>query len=75
MTVSSEVAARIRRLHFAEHWPIGTIVRHLGVHEDVVKRVVGLLEPKTHATPRKTIVAPYADFILETLTSYPRHAH
>ena len=43
MTVSVEVEAEIERLHHAEHWPIGTICSQLAVHEDVVKRVLGML--------------------------------
>lgn len=71
MTVSHEMEARIRRLHFAEHWPVGTIARQLAVHEEVVRRILGLLNRKTSAVPRDAIVAPYSEFILETLISYP----
>lgn len=72
MTVAAETEAEIRRLHFAEHWPVGTIASQLGVHEDVVKRVLGLLEPKKSAAPRAHLVDPYVDFIDETLAQYPR---
>lgn len=30
--ISPELPARIRRLHFAEHWKVGTIATQLGVH-------------------------------------------
>jgi hypothetical protein len=43
MTVSRQVEAEIRRLHFAEHWPAGTVATQLGVHPDVVRRVLGPL--------------------------------
>ena len=72
MTVSRETEAEIRRLHFAEHWPVGTIASQLGVHEDVVKRVLGLLERKKPGPPRARLVDPYVDFIGETLAQYPR---
>ena len=46
MTVSKSVAAEIRRLYFAEHWRRGTIAAQLGVHFDVVVRVLGSFGPK-----------------------------
>jgi len=72
MTVSAEVEAEIRRLHYAEHWPVGTVARQVGVHEDVVRRVVGLLDRQPAAEPRPRLVDPYVDFIAETLEQYPR---
>ena len=41
MTISREVEAEIARLFHAEHWKVGTIAAQLGVHEDVVRRVIG----------------------------------
>ena len=32
MTLPLELIARIRRLHYAEHWKVGTIVAQLGIH-------------------------------------------
>ena len=43
MTVTLATDAEIRRLYFAEHWKRGTIVTQLGVHADVVERVLGRL--------------------------------
>jgi hypothetical protein len=42
MTVDEAREAEIRRLHFAEHWKVGTIAAQLGEHHDVVERVLGL---------------------------------
>ena len=42
MTVDRQTEIEIRRLYFAEHWKRGTIVAQLGVHSDVVDRVIGL---------------------------------
>jgi hypothetical protein len=42
MTIDAAKEAEIRRLHFAEHWKVGTIVTQLGEHHDVVERVLGL---------------------------------
>jgi hypothetical protein len=42
MTIDEAREAEIRRLHFAEHWKVGTIVTQLGEHHDVVERVLGL---------------------------------
>lgn len=73
MTVPVETEAEIRRLFHAEHWPVGTIAAQMGVHVDVVRRVLGLLDRVRAAPrPRARRVDPYADFIVETLTRYPR---
>jgi transposase len=73
MTVAAEVEAEIARLHHAEHWKVGTIAAQLGVHEDVVRRVLGLLRPRAARVERRSLlVVPYVDFINETLLKYPR---
>ena len=72
MTVELAVEAEIRRLHYAEHWPVGTIASQLGVHPDVVRRVLGLLEPHRPSLPRPRLVDPFTAFIDETLAKYPR---
>jgi transposase len=72
MTVDRETEAEIRRLFFGEHWKKGTIVAQLGVHLDVVKRVVGPHGPKPKggdAPP--SVLDPYRGFVLETLERYP----
>ncbi len=72
MSISNEREADIRRLFFAEHWPVGTIATQLTLHADAIKRVLGLLERRPPAVPRPRLVDPYADFIAETLATYPR---
>ncbi len=73
MTVSREVEAEIARLFHAEHWKVGTIARQLGVHEDVVRRVIRGRREKPHPTlAAPSAVAPYVDFIRETLERYPK---
>lgn len=72
MTVSTFLEADIARLHYAEHFKVGTIAAQLGVHPDVVRRVLGLLpEPTGERKPRVLTLAPYVDFIQETLQKYP----
>ena len=66
-----EIEAEIRRLHYAEHWPVGTVARQLEVHEDVVRRVVGLLCPRRQRSPRKRAVDDYVVVIEEILRQYP----
>jgi len=68
---SPETCAEIARLFFAEHWKVGTISTQLGLHADVVRRVLGLDAARAAATPRATLVDPYLDFIAETLARYP----
>ncbi len=76
MTVSPDTEAEIVRLSHAEHWPPGTIAAQLGVHRDVVLRVLGLgktaAESESSAPAPSLLVTPYIDFINETLQRYPR---
>lgn len=73
MTISRETEVEIRRLYFAEHWKRGTIVAQLGVHGDVVERVIGPLGPEPkNAEPRSSVLDPYHGLVLETLERYPR---
>ncbi|MBM4185620.1 MAG: IS21 family transposase [Gemmatimonadetes bacterium] len=73
MTVLKDTEAEIRRLFFAEHWKRGTVAAQLGVHPDVVARVLGTFGPKP-GTPRPEarLIEPYLSFIGETLDRYPR---
>jgi transposase len=73
VTVSREVEAEIARLFHAEHWRVGTIATQLGVHPDVVRRVIRGQDKKPRADPAPpSAVAPYVDFIRETLSRYPK---
>jgi len=72
MTVSGEVESEIRVLFFGEHLPVGTIAAQIGVHEDVVRRVAGLLDPRPPQPPRPRKVDLVTDFIAEVLERYPR---
>jgi len=72
MTVSREVESEIRVLFFGEHLPVGTVASQLRVHADVVRRVIGLLEPRPPPSPRPRKVDPVKEFVLETLERYPR---
>ena len=42
MTLTEELEAKIRRLHHAEHWPVGTIAAQLDVHHEAVRHALGL---------------------------------
>jgi transposase len=72
MTVVAEVEAEIARLFHVEHWKVGTITAQLGVHHDVVRRVLGLLPPQPCPERMPLLIAPYDEFIKETLQKYPR---
>lgn len=67
-----EQDAEIIRLYYVEHWRVGTIATQLGVHPDVVRRVLGLGDDRGPKPPRARLVDPYRAFIDETLTRYPR---
>jgi transposase len=72
MTIDLEHEAEIRRLHYAEHWPVGTVASQLSVHPDAVKRVLGLLEPRKPGPPRARLVDRFRPFVEQTLATYPR---
>jgi hypothetical protein len=38
--IAPEVHTRIRRLFYAEHWRVNTIVAQLGVHHDTARRAI-----------------------------------
>jgi hypothetical protein len=54
VTVDKKTEAEIRRLFFGEHWKKGTIVAQLGVHDDVVARVLGPTDLVTSVPSDKT---------------------
>ena len=72
--ISPELAARIRRLHFAEHWKVGTIAAELGLHHDTVRGALAQVQVKSldRSTLKPSVLAPYKDFIQQTLFSHPR---
>src|SRR5262249_59937586 len=63
----------IRRLFYAEHWPVGTIADALGVHHQTVTRALNR-EHTSHPGPqiRPSALDPYKAFITATLAQYPR---
>jgi transposase len=71
MMTTPELEAEIVRLHYAEHWPLGTIATQLNVHTDVVRRVVGRDKPRVTGLPRAKLLDGYRGFIDETLQRYP----
>jgi transposase len=72
MTIPTDVEAEIRRLHVAEGWPVGTVASQLGVHHDVVERVLGLLPLPDEQEVRPLLLTPFTGFIADTLKEYPR---
>jgi transposase len=71
--LDAATVAEIRRLHYAEHWRIGTIAAQLSVHPDAVRRVLNHPTGSQVAhKPRPRITDPYVPFLTETLKSYPR---
>jgi transposase len=67
-----ELEAEIVRLHYAEHWPVGTIATQLGAHPDQVRRVLGLGDTRAPTQLRARLVDPYRPFIDDVLARYPK---
>ena len=73
MTVDLSKEHEIRRLHDVEKWKRGTIAAELGVHPDVVDRVLDRgADRALVVAPRPSLVDPYVAFIDETLKAHPR---
>jgi transposase len=70
--IPQETITRIRHLFHAEHWKIGTIASELGVHHDTVRRALQTERFRRSKNARSSLLDPYAAFIQETLTRYPR---
>ena len=71
--IDAEVYTRIRRLFFAEHWPVGTIATELGLHHETVTSAIEserFVRPAWRVRPSQ--LDPYKVFIRETLDQYPR---
>jgi transposase len=73
MTIDASKEHEIRRFHEVEKWKRGTIAAELGVHSDVVDRVLDRgADRALVVAPRPSLVDPYVAFIDETLKSHPR---
>ncbi len=73
MALSPKEEAVIRRLFYAEKWPVGTISSQLGIHHDAIERVLkedGI--PKPDRAPRSSMIDKYVPFIKSVLEKYPR---
>jgi transposase len=71
--IGPELAARIRRLYYAEHWRIGTIASELGVHHETVAHVVSRERlGRPAGVVRPAALDPYKAFLGEVLAQYPR---
>jgi transposase len=71
--ITPELHAQLRRLFYAEHWPINTIATTLGVHHETVRRAIESDRfIRTGAQVRPSLLDPYKAFILATLETYPR---
>lgn len=73
MTIDASKEHEIRRLHDVEKWKRGTIAAELGVHPDVVDRVLDRGADRVLVSaPKPSLVDPYGAFIAETLKAHPR---
>ena len=72
MVISPDREAEILRYYHVERWRAGTIARQLGIHHNVVSRVLaqaGL--PRLGAPPRPSQIDAYLPFIRQTLEKFP----
>lgn len=69
--IDLETVGRIRHLHHAEHWPVGTIAAELGLHHATVERAL-MEESPARPAARPSRFDAYAGFAREMLEKYPR---
>lgn len=69
--IDLETVTRIRQLHHAEHWPVGTIATELGLHHETVERALAETSPPQPAL-RPSRFDPYVGFVREVLDKHPR---
>ena len=69
MGYSAEIVAKIRRLHFYEHYSLHAVSKTVGLHRDTVKRLLYGHDQPPNARP--SIVEPYLDTIKDHLDRYP----
>jgi transposase len=70
--IGRELEATILRLARVERWPVNTIAAQLGVHHDVVERVLAQGGLPTARAARPSRVDCYVPFIRETWERWPR---
>jgi transposase len=70
--IPRELEVKILRLFGAERWSVGTIASQLGVHHEVVERVLRNVDAPRLKDARPSIVDPYVDFIRETWAKWPK---
>lgn len=72
--LDAETKAEIRRLYFGEHWKVGTLARHFGVHHTTVKRAIGAdsfaSNPKSSSRPSQ--LDPFVPFMRDELAKKPK---
>ena len=69
--IDLETVARIRQLHHAERWPVGTIAVQLGLHHETVERALRE-QASAEPVPRPSGLDPYVAYAREVLQRYPR---
>jgi len=72
MTISPALGADVRRMFYAEHWKVGTIAEHFGIHPETVQRALDRPCTAEKGAVCASLLDPYRPFISETLERYPR---
>ena len=71
MVISREREAEILRYYHVEKWRVGTIARQIGLHHNVVKRVLAQAGLPRPGKPRASQIDPFLPFIRQTLEKFP----
>ena len=71
MPYTPELIARIRRLHFHEHYTIHAVSKVVDLHRDTVKRILYGDDSPDSGHSRPKLTNPYLSVITEHLENYP----
>lgn len=69
--IDADARATIRRLHYAEHWKVGTIAAELKLPWRTVEAALSD-KPTPRPAPRKSVTDSWEGFVRETLERHPR---
>jgi transposase len=69
--IDPSIRATIRRLHYAEHWKVGTIAGELKLPWRTVEGALSD-KPTAKRAPRKSVTDAWEDFVRDVLDRHPR---
>ena len=67
-----ELVARVKRLHFFEHYSINATARTVGLHRSAVRGIVGYDPPSQLKKPKPKLITAWIPYIEARIKTYPK---